>query len=77
MMLAMNADIRKPDKGGSDSRVQDAARLECRICWYVYDPAQGDEVEQVPAGTPFSQLSDHWRCPQCDAGKDMFLPLDD
>lgn len=58
-------------------RVNDATRLECRICWHVYDPAQGDEVEQVPPGTPFSALPEHWRCPECDAEKSLFLPLDD
>jgi rubredoxin len=58
------------------SRLRDATRLECRICWYVYDPAEGDPVEQVPTGTPFSALPDHWRCPQCDADKGMFLPVD-
>lgn len=51
--------------------------MECRICWYVYDPAEGDPIEQVAAGTPFSALPDHWRCPQCDAEKAMFLVLDD
>ncbi len=58
-------------------RINDHTRLECRICWYVYDPAQGDEVEQVPPGTPFTDLPAHWRCPQCDAEADKFLPLAD
>ena len=59
------------------SRINDSTRLECRICWYVYDPAQGDEVEQIPPGTPFLALPEHWRCPQCDAEADKFLPLAD
>ena len=59
------------------SRVQANTSLECRICWYVYDPALGDEVEQIPPGTPFTALPEHWRCPQCDAGRDKFLPLAD
>ena len=59
------------------TRVQAHTSLECRICWYVYDPAVGDEVEQIPPGTPFTDLPEHWRCPQCDAGKDKFLPLAD
>ena len=50
--------------------------LECRICWYVYDPSQGDEIEQIPPGTAFDQLPDHWRCPQCDAEKHLFLVLE-
>ncbi len=59
-----------------DPRLRDTSRLECRICWYVYDPAQGDEVEQVQPGTPFSALPDHWRCPQCDAEMALFLILE-
>lgn len=58
-------------------RLSDDSRLECRICWYVYDPAEGDDLGQIQPGTPFSQLPDHWRCPQCDSGKEMFLPIED
>jgi rubredoxin len=59
------------------NRVAPGTRLECRICWYVYDPALGDEVEQIPPGTPFDALPQHWCCPQCDAARDKFLPLPD
>ena len=38
------------------ARIGDSTRLECRICWHVYDPAEGDEVDQVPPGTPFLSL---------------------
>ncbi|MDH4125301.1 MAG: rubredoxin [Gammaproteobacteria bacterium] len=51
-----------------------ATRYECRICWYLYDPAAGDPLEQIPAGTEFRDLPEHWRCPQCDAGQFAFLP---
>lgn len=47
---------------------------ECGVCWYVYSPEQGDDVWQVPAGTPFEALPGDWRCPRCDSGKDRFLP---
>lgn len=53
------------------------ACYECRICWYVYDPAAGDPFEQVSPGTAFSELPAHWRCPQCDAEPFAFLPIDD
>ena len=59
------------------ARLADTTRLECRICWYVYDPTEGDPVEQIPPGTPFGQLPVHWRCPQCDGEPDGFLPLED
>ena len=59
----------------TSARVIDSTRLECRICWQVYDPAEGDDIGQIPPGTAFSSLPDYWRCPQCDAGQDKFLPL--
>lgn len=56
-------------------RIAPEDRLECNICWYVYDPAEGDEVWQIPPGTPFQELPPDWRCPVCDAGPEKFLPL--
>jgi len=53
------------------------ASFECRICWYLYDPSEGDALEQIPAGTPFKSLPEHWRCPQCDAERFAFLPVND
>ena len=61
----------------TSSRIDAATRLECRICWYVYDPNEGDELAQIEPGTPFLALPDHWRCPQCDADKSMFLLLEE
>jgi rubredoxin len=52
-------------------------RLECKICWTVYDPAAGDAVWQIAPGTPFSELPPHWTCPNCSAEKPSFLVLDD
>ena len=60
---------------GDATRIDDATRLECKICWYVYDPALGDPVWQVPAGTPFTQLPDHWKCPECDGARDQFMVI--
>lgn len=59
------------------ARLRDDTQLECRICWYVYDPADGDEMEQIAPGTPFAQLPEHWRCPQCDNPKQSFLIVGD
>jgi len=49
------------------------AHFECRICWHVYDPELGDESGQIPAGTPFAELPEVWRCPECDSDKTAFL----
>jgi rubredoxin len=52
-----------------------ATRLECKICWQVYDPAEGDPDRQVPPGTPFDALPEHWNCPTCSATRDQFMVL--
>ena len=54
-----------------------AGRLECGVCWYVYDPVQGDPVWQVPPGTAFEALPEDWRCPTCDAPRATFLRITD
>ena len=61
---------------GDASRIGAATRMECKICWHVYDPAEGCEQWQVPPGTPFAALPDHWRCPVCDGARDQFMALD-
>ena len=54
----------------------DAAQCyECKVCWYVYDPSQGDDVAQIAAGTPFMQLPETWMCPECEGPKLGFLPV--
>lgn len=53
------------------------AKMECGICWHVYDPAEGDPVWQIPPGTPFSDLPEDWRCPNCDALQSKFMCLGD
>ena len=54
-----------------------ASRLECKVCWHVYDPTVGDPVWQIPPGTPFSELPAHWACPNCSTPKGDFLLLHD
>jgi rubredoxin len=59
------------------SAASSTARLECKVCWHVYDPAFGDPVWQIAPGTPFSALPEHWNCPNCSTPKDGFLLLSD
>lgn len=60
---------------GDQSRIGKNSALECGVCWWVYDPSVGDDIWQIPAGTAFSDLPDHWRCPKCDAAQHQFMVL--
>jgi len=62
---------------GNDREIGPETRLECKICWTVYDPAYGDPVWQVPPGTPFTQLPPHWTCPNCSALHSQFMVVPD
>ena len=60
---------------GHDTRIAADTQMECKICWWVYDPAQGDSVWQIPAGVAFSDLPEHWKCPVCDGERTQFMAL--
>jgi rubredoxin len=47
----------------------------CTICGYVYDPLEGDPVNEVPTEVPFEDLLDDWTCPICRVGKSFFVPV--
>ena len=59
--------------GGDASRLAPGDRLECGICWWVYDPLQGDDVRGIPGGTAFAELPADWCCPGCDAPRHKFM----
>jgi rubredoxin len=59
--------------GGDSHRLPPNATLECKICWWVYDPMAGDPVWQIPPGVAFADLPSHWRCPQCDGEAHQFM----
>ncbi len=48
----------------------------CDVCGYEYDPAAGDPVNGVPAGTAWENVPADWVCPLCGVGKDQFSPVD-
>lgn len=62
--------------GGDNTKISATTRLECKICWHIYDPAEGDDYWQIPAGTPFAALPDHWTCPNCDGRREDFMVVD-
>ena len=51
-------------------------RWKCRLCGYVYDPANGDSVNNIAPNTPFGSLPDDWLCPICGATKDQFEKIE-
>jgi rubredoxin len=63
--------------GGDTAKISAATRLECNICWHVYDPAEGDATRQIEAGTSFAMLPDDWSCPVCSGDKAGFMVVED
>ncbi|MEM6666861.1 MAG: [NiFe]-hydrogenase assembly chaperone HybE, partial [Pseudomonadota bacterium] len=62
-------------ESSSAGALPDDARLECGVCWWVYDPAKGEDTWDTPPGRPFTALKADWRCPSCDAPKSKFMAL--
>jgi flavin reductase (DIM6/NTAB) family NADH-FMN oxidoreductase RutF/rubredoxin len=65
--VAVNGQDKKPEK-----EEKTMASYKCLVCGYVYDPAEGDSMSDIPAGTAFEDLPDSWVCPVCGAPKSEF-----
>ena len=52
-------------------------KYRCKWCGHIYDPAEGNAFSGIPPGTPFEQLPETWRCPDCRAPEADFEPIDD
>lgn len=63
-------------EGSAGEGLADEAVVECGVCWWVYDPAKGDESADIPPGVAFSALPEDWRCPCCDNDKSKFIIRD-
>ncbi|NPV13688.1 High molecular weight rubredoxin [candidate division WOR-3 bacterium] len=61
-------------RSAGKTKEQKMQRYVCTVCGYVYDPAEGDPDNGIPAGTPFESLPPDWVCPVCGASKDQFEP---
>jgi len=47
----------------------------CDVCGYIYNPAEGDDDNNIKAGTSFESLPEDWTCPICGVGKDQFSEM--
>ncbi len=59
------------------SRVGPKTRMQCKVCWYVYDPEVGCEEMDVAPGTSFNDLPQHFVCPECGNPLSSFIPCED
>lgn len=44
----------------------------CLVCGWIYDEEKGAPEENIPPGTRWADLPEHWVCPDCGASKDDF-----
>lgn len=58
-------------------RVADDTRMQCKVCWWVYDPQEGCPEWNIEPGVPFKDLPEHFCCPDCGHPKTAFYPVED
>ncbi len=51
-------------------------RYICTCCGYVYDPKEGDALNNIAPGVAFTDLPAEWVCPLCEAEKEFFELVD-
>ncbi len=50
---------------------------QCSNCLTIYDKKYGDPTSNIPAGVPFEDLPDTYKCHVCESAKKYFLPVKD
>ena len=48
----------------------------CSVCLWVYDPATGEDSQDVAPGTARADVPEDFLCPECGMGKDVFDPYE-
>lgn len=49
-------------------------KYQC-MCGWIYDPEVGEPSQNIKPGTPFEDLPDTFKCPQCGLGKNSFRKI--
>ena len=65
----------EPDTGENVSS-SSVKVFQCKYCYTIYDAEYGDELNNVSAGTLFSELSNSYECPTCNSTKDDFVEIE-
>jgi rubredoxin len=47
-------------------------RLQCIVCGFIYDEAEGLPEEGFAPGTLWEDIPEDWACPDCGVGKEDF-----
>lgn len=59
-----------------DSSIEPVAKVfQCKHCLSVYDCQYGDDLNGVPAGTIFSEITTNFECPTCNGPKEDFVEI--
>ncbi|WP_368928770.1 rubredoxin, partial [Mixta calida] len=51
-------------------------KMICSVCLWVYDPATGEDSQDVAPGTAWADVPEDFLCPECGMGKDVFDPYE-
>ncbi|MBB5405038.1 [NiFe] hydrogenase assembly HybE family chaperone [Paraburkholderia atlantica] len=60
---------------GASSPIATHTCLECKFCWWIHHPEQGDPVLQIPPHAMFAALQAHWRCRVYGRAPDQVMVL--
>ncbi|MDR7344214.1 anaerobic nitric oxide reductase flavorubredoxin [Pantoea alhagi] len=74
---ALDVAVNAAPESASNSTAADAGqKMICSVCLWIYDPATGEDSQDVAPGTAWSDVPDDFLCPECGMGKDVFDPYE-
>lgn len=58
-------------------RAIESKKMQCKVCWWIYDPERGCDELDIEPGIPFVELPDYFVCPNCGNDLTHFLPYNE
>ena len=65
-------EVAKPIQENTVTQLSAESSMLCTVCQWVYDPAQGEQNQDIAPGTIWAEVPDYFLCPECGLGKEVF-----
>lgn len=64
--------MQRSDDGAAAHQTKTERKWMCANCGYIYEQQKGDPDGGITPGTPWEDIPEDWKCPDCGAAKSDF-----
>lgn len=74
--VLLNFPVPQAGGGARPAMMAEGKAWHCELCNFIYDEAAGLPEQGIAPGTPWADIPDDWKCPDCEATKQQFQSVE-